>query len=157
MLCLLIGFIQPIPIKKGITLIIATDAIELNLTAIQLLMVIIADAIELIALMLMLPIKRITHKLMLKCLAEIIEPMRGWLIGYGSLISAFGTFPMVSHWKSYELPLENHSFWLKISMWNLMICHWKSFHLMMLTNGPHPAYPNQRGHCTHAAHQEDHP
>ena len=85
MLCLLIGFIQPIPIKKGITLIIATDAIELNLTAIQLLMVIIADAIELIALMLMLPIKRITHKLMLKCLAEIIEPMRGWLIGYGFL------------------------------------------------------------------------
>ena len=57
----------------------------------------------------------------------IMEPMRGWLIGYGSLISAFGTFPMVSHWKSYGLPLENHSFWLKNSTWNLMICHWKSF------------------------------
>ena len=28
---------------------------------------------------------------------------------------------------------------------------------MMLTNGPHPADPNQRGHCTHAAHQREHP
>ena len=80
---------------------------------------------EVIALMLL--IKGSIHKLMLKCLAEIIEPMRGWLIGYGSLINAFGTFPMVSHWKSYGLPLENHSFWLKNSTWNLMICHWKSF------------------------------
>ena len=38
---------------------------------------------EVIALMLL--IKGSIHKLMLKCLAEIIEPMRGWLIGYGFL------------------------------------------------------------------------
>ena len=67
------------------------------------------------AIALMLLIKGSIHKLMLKCLAEIIGPMRGWLIGDCFLISAFGVVPVVSHWKSYELPLENHSFWLKMS------------------------------------------
>ena len=36
---------------------------------------------EVIALMLL--IKGGIHKLMLKCLAQIIEPWRGWLMGYG--------------------------------------------------------------------------
>ena len=68
------------------------------------------------AIALMLLIKGSIHKLMLKCLAEIIGPMRGWLIGDCFLISAFGVFPVASHWKSHELPLEIHEFWLANSM-----------------------------------------
>ena len=38
-----------------------------------------------------------------------------------------------------------------------MIFHSKPFHLLMLTNGPDPAGPNQRDHCTHGAHEREHP
>ena len=38
-----------------------------------------------------------------------------------------------------------------------MIFHSKPFHLLILTNGPDPAGPNQRDHCTHGAHEREHP